>query len=374
MLAILLIAAPTIAKYVAILLLLLNAGSFPLVWHIRFLSTILEPRLALQWHRLTHIYLGKQRKQEALRDWYEAHQPVGVHPFRAVWTCKRWVGFDDADFNLHMSNSSYAKVLDGARFRLAVAAFPTLFRSGGWMALGATHFHFIREIPMLSSYEVRTSIGAWDGKWIWFVSRFVKPLSKRARTKLKSASTSSPGTDSETPLADKRTNGVNPEDPDTVARALLQNASKTTEPDGAMLYCVAVSQICSKQGRITVPPALILAANGFHAPPLESTSKSASAPTPSNARGHKITTSLLPHWPAVRTLATSMPALAKFYAGGWRDVPEGGWWWEDVLAGCEAERLERLVPFVGPGSEETMAARKGGLTGGLDGVRQLNKV
>ncbi|KAF7377374.1 Peptidase A1 domain-containing protein [Mycena sanguinolenta] len=270
------------------------------------------------------------------------------------------VGFDDADYNLHMSNSSYAKVLDSARFRFAAASFPNIFRSGGWMALAATHFHFIREIPMLSSYEVRTRIGAWDGKWIWCVSRFVKPLPKNARTKSKSGSVLSPGSDPEIES--------NSEGPDTLSRALLQCASKTTEPDGAMLYCVAVSQLCCKHGRITIPPALVLAANGFYALP-KSISKSASATT-SNHRACRDTASL-PHWPTVRTLAASMPALAKLYLGGWRDVPEGERWWEDALAACEPERLARLVPFVGPVSEETMGVRKGGLTGGLDGVRHL---
>ena len=57
------------------------------------------------------------------------------------------------------------------------------FRADGWMPLSGkfytkiiyydiliffkgTHYHFIREIPMLSCYEVRTSIAAWDQKWV----------------------------------------------------------------------------------------------------------------------------------------------------------------------------------------------------------------
>ena len=32
--------------------------------------------------------------------------------------------------------------------------------------LTGTHYHFIREIPMLACYEVRTSIAAWDQKWV----------------------------------------------------------------------------------------------------------------------------------------------------------------------------------------------------------------
>jgi hypothetical protein len=48
---------------------------------------------------------------------------------------QRTAGFDDSDFNLHMSNSSYAMALDSARFRLALATFPNIFRCGGWVPL-----------------------------------------------------------------------------------------------------------------------------------------------------------------------------------------------------------------------------------------------
>jgi hypothetical protein len=34
------------------------------------------------------------------------------------------------------------------------------------VAVGATHYDFIREIPMLASYEVRVSLKAWDQKWV----------------------------------------------------------------------------------------------------------------------------------------------------------------------------------------------------------------
>ena len=44
--------------------------------------------------------------------------------------------------------------------------FPQFFRAGGTMALAGTHFHFLKEIPILAKYEVRVSIGAWDEKWV----------------------------------------------------------------------------------------------------------------------------------------------------------------------------------------------------------------
>ena len=68
----------------------------------------------------------------------------------------------------------------------ALELCPTLFRVGGWMGLGgtpcyphpfvfipltpssraATHFTFLREIPIFSRYEMRVSIMSWDNKWV----------------------------------------------------------------------------------------------------------------------------------------------------------------------------------------------------------------
>ncbi|KAF8179334.1 hypothetical protein K438DRAFT_1603951 [Mycena galopus ATCC 62051] len=372
---------PTVAKYFAILLLMLNAASFPLVWHLRVFSRLFELHVGHLWHRVTHFYLGKEKKKLALRDWHESFLPIGVHPFRAVWTTTRLVGLDDADFNLHMSNSSYPKTLDSVRFRLALATFPNLFRCGGWCPLAATHFHFIREIPMLTRYEVRTSIAAWDEKWIWTVSRFVKPpskSSKRANTESTPSTTSNgvaagfgiptlktPATPLEG-MSGGETPGGSANDPDEVSRALLAKAAQKTEEDGALLYTIAVCQLCYKQGRITVPPAVVLASHGFYTAPSSSNTSSFTQPKPDwNANSRK-TNPPPPYWPAVRGISASMRGLAKFYAGGWRDLPEGERFWEEAFNACEAERRERIVPFVGPPE-----GRASGLRGGLEGVRGL---
>ncbi|KAJ7200276.1 hypothetical protein C8J57DRAFT_1103641 [Mycena rebaudengoi] len=328
-------AGPTAAKYAAILLLVLNVGSFPLMWHS---DVVFERRFALQWHKMTHFYLPKEKKRLALRGWYEAHLPIGVHPFRAVWAYKKMVGFDDADFNLHMSNSCYAKVLDSARIHIALATFPTIFRCGGWVALAAAHFHFIREIPMLTSYEVRISIGAWDGKWIWYVARFVKPPSQKNQNqspppKPKGRSKTASRAESETMIPSLTTPTTPPgrdewwdDAPNSnrkLSTAVTAHRTRGRKPDGAVLYSARLSQLCYKQGRITVPPALILASNGFYASPDAST-----AVTTFNVNGrsgdNKSPPAFPPHWPAVREVTQSMRGMAKFFAGGWRDVPEGG--------------------------------------------------
>ncbi|KAF8183212.1 hypothetical protein K438DRAFT_1599940 [Mycena galopus ATCC 62051] len=400
--------APTATKYAAIALLILNAGSFPLVWHARVMSVVFELRAAQLWHRITHFYLGKEKKRQALTAWYEAHLPIGEHPFRAEWSYDRRVGFDDSDFNLHMSNSSYAKALDSARFRIALGTFPNVFRAGGGCPLAATHFYFIREIPMLSAYQVRVSIGAWDSKWIWYICRFVKPPSKNAKSgktktqnqengiasglAIASGVAAAAGQGKETFIPALTTpatpldvsgsgtplNGAsgganaNGTTPDAVSRALLERAVRTTEPDGALLYTVSVSQLCYKQGRITIPPAIVLAANGFYAAPESAFTTSTSTTSTSSTDKKKIPVHP-PHWPAVRTVTQSMRVLAKFYAGGWRDVPEGERWWEDAFAACEDERKRRLVPFVGSELENggMVDARRSGLSGGLEGVRRM---
>jgi hypothetical protein len=75
----------------------------------------------------------------------------------------------------------------------ALVLFPYYVRTGGWIALAGklssplpskekvkieqrhvsdtwcspgTHFHFIREIPILARYEVRSQIVGWDHKWV----------------------------------------------------------------------------------------------------------------------------------------------------------------------------------------------------------------
>ena len=37
------------------------------------------------------------------------------------------------------------------------------------LTVSATHYHFIREIPLFARYEVRISIASWDDKWVCFI-------------------------------------------------------------------------------------------------------------------------------------------------------------------------------------------------------------
>lgn len=44
------------------------------------------------------------------RDYVKSVSPIGANPFELAVAYKTTVGFSDLDYNIHLSNSSYAKV------------------------------------------------------------------------------------------------------------------------------------------------------------------------------------------------------------------------------------------------------------------------
>jgi hypothetical protein len=44
-------------------------------------------------------------------------------------------------------------------------ALPIFFETGGYSALGGTHYTFIREIPILSEYTIESRVVGWGEKW-----------------------------------------------------------------------------------------------------------------------------------------------------------------------------------------------------------------
>ncbi|KAH6894045.1 hypothetical protein BKA70DRAFT_1375783 [Coprinopsis sp. MPI-PUGE-AT-0042] len=249
-----------------------------------------------------------KRKKELEDRWLDNVCLFGTSPFDYQNTFRTRATMEECDFNIHLSNTSYGKVLDYTRFECVVTLFPLFCRSGGTLALGASNFHFIREIPMGQQFEIRSSIGGWDNKWLYLVSKFVsKPPFK----------------------ASKASNGT----------------SKTlfTESDGSVVHAVAVVHLCFKANRITVPPAVVLASNGF----------SCSPPPPDLALESKSSTNAPPHWMSVKALASPKHggSLAKYLAfvrSGWKDVHESGRWWHTALGGeVEKRRAAAMVDLAG---------------------------
>ncbi|KAF4585082.1 hypothetical protein EYR40_001918 [Pleurotus pulmonarius] len=371
-------ALPTFAKYLLYLLVLLNIRSFPLAWHVRVFQPVTNLRIKYRLFRLSLLFKSKQLKDKADADWWDSVSPIGCNPLQDTVTYTSWSSIDDSDFNLHLSNSSYAKALDSGRFKAALQWFPQFFRLGGWCPLAATHYHFIREIPMLAPYEVRVRIGAWDDKWMYVICRFVtKPKSKSKKptaTPPAAPATTGDGFISahalHTPAYDSDLNTsvsptpipsstVHPPPSANTLDKLLHNQQHTEEADGAVLHTVSISQICFKHGRITVPPALVLAINGFSASPQRSASPS-SMETSSVVNislpdsGSPQTTAYSranppPHWDTVRQMMyvsrgghpKKMQALMK---GAWKEVEQEKRWWVNCLGGeIEELRKERLA-------------------------------
>ncbi|KAK4703937.1 hypothetical protein P7C70_g2276, partial [Phenoliferia sp. Uapishka_3] len=81
---------------------------------------------------------------------------------------------DETEMKPHsMSNTSYGKALDKARFAwLLDVVGPAMGPEGIWSPLGGTAFSFISEIPMLTPYWIEVSIVSWDDKWVYYAARF----------------------------------------------------------------------------------------------------------------------------------------------------------------------------------------------------------
>ncbi|KAF5390874.1 hypothetical protein D9757_004442 [Collybiopsis confluens] len=343
------------------------------------------------------MFMSKSSKVKAYERWVDSLTPIGKTPFQEA-VFRSWASIDECDYNFHLSNSSYAKALDGSRFKLAVQLLPKFLLAGGVIPLAGPHFHFVREIPILAKYEVRISLEAWDEKWMYIVCRFVS-RGKKERSKKNAGlkigaessatSTSSPTPNpsffhapisssgismSSTPLRSDPSAGggagtgaahnpPNEKEMEKLTSKLLANASAVNyeEPDGATLHTITVSQMCFKMGRITVPPALVFAINGLCGPPPSTSFKTSGDGDDDDGGGEEkeeeeevksySRATPPPHWDNVCEIVSgvhggSIKKLRAFLRGGWKDVPEGERWWEQAMGGPVDERrrlnLEKL--------------------------------
>ncbi|TCD66594.1 hypothetical protein EIP91_001151 [Steccherinum ochraceum] len=193
-------------------LLLLNARSLPLIWHIRMF------RHLIKWHVLRILAPNKEHYLEQV-------SPVAQDPFQSQVSHCYWATPDDCDFLGHLSNSAYAKNLDIARMKVLVHHLHPFMLAGGFLPMAGADYAYISEIPMFAHYEVIAKTASWDDKWIYLYSEFI--------------------------TRPKQTKGGKP------IRGL--------RPDGTKVHCVAISRYVFKLGRITVPPRVALSICGFGA-------------------------------------------------------------------------------------------------------------
>ena len=80
------------------------------------------------------------------------------------------VGLHQIDYNLHMNNAKYLTVLEKARwahFR-ELAWFKKMMDARINIVIGSLELTFIRELGVLSSYDIKTRILTWDEKYLYF--------------------------------------------------------------------------------------------------------------------------------------------------------------------------------------------------------------
>ena len=153
---------------------------------------------------------------------------------------------------------------------------------------------------------------------LYVVHRFVshhKPASRRSVRPITN------GLDCDGPSLTSTPSDSSTDLPADAARAAAA-AAREPEPDGATLHCSSVNVMVFKHGRITVPPGLVLAGEGFGA----THAQGAAARAHAVQLGHR--------------------GMRELYRGAWRAVPKGPErWWDAAMQGLE-DRIERRVARV----------------------------
>jgi hypothetical protein len=154
-----------------------------------------QARLAFYYFRELYRFEARPKTKESAIDLYG--NPG--HPIFAVKSTSSYCSLRETDYNFHKSNSTYYADLDAARVpcmtafyfpgreklsrdlnkeyakeaaekgRLAPEVGATMF-----IALGGVYCSFKKEIKPFERYEMRSSVVAWDQKWIYNMTHFVK--------------------------------------------------------------------------------------------------------------------------------------------------------------------------------------------------------
>ena len=220
-------------KVLALILALINIKNIPLSWHLRLL----------------YAFLGNMR--------FKLDSPVfppgtplidsngrPTHPIFVPYGTTTRTPFLESDYNLHKSNSTYFSDLDVARTTLVVRLYtPGIYIASKEVdrellaakqagddkgkatnmnkyvnvAVGSVYCAFKREVKPFELYQVQSKIIAWDQKWLYIMSFFLRPAAKKGM---------------------KQT-----------------------------LLAAALTKYVVKKGRLTISPARVLRANGL-LPPL----------------------------------------------------------------------------------------------------------
>jgi hypothetical protein len=152
----------------------------------------------------------------------------------------------EIDYQLHKSNSTFFSDLDISRvhlllslFRDGVAKLQTQHKGRVMPVLGGVSASFKRAIPPLAKYEVVTKVVAWDEKWVYLVSYFVKAGTMGKKS--------------------KQTVSAN----GSAEKSAMAASSRPASPVSKKIYAMALARYVMKAGRDTIAPQQLLEASGL---------------------------------------------------------------------------------------------------------------
>ncbi|KAI0380192.1 hypothetical protein F5Y04DRAFT_281953 [Hypomontagnella monticulosa] len=228
----------------------LNIKNMPFMWHLRLVNAF-------------RFILRTQRPAVPL-------QPA--HIFQPIITTST-AQLMEIDFNMHKSNSSYFSDVDIARTHLVCTLFAkgiehmrggTAAYTGSkkpifGLALGGVSCNFKRELRPYEEYEMWSKILAWDEKWIYIVTHFVRKDAAKPRN-YSLYPEQSPD--------QSRRSSVEISDEDGLRRSSLDSlSSSNSDADDIKpekhIFATALSKCVFKSGRKTVSPELMLQMSGL---------------------------------------------------------------------------------------------------------------
>lgn len=248
----------TIWKLSLVGLFIANLKNIPGVYHLRLLNAF-------------RFVLRTQRTSDG---------PKPDQLFQPIITSSK-ATLMETDLYLHKSNSTYFSDVDIARTHLICTLFSTGIEKvrGGTsglvkgktssfaVALGAVSCSFRRELKPYESYDMWTRILAWDEKWLYVVTHFVKKGAKIEPNEF---------------TLYTRQNSVNGSSRNSPRGSVVSIsggsrrdslAGVASDESKCAIAASALSKVVFKNGRITISPEVMLEASGVLPPKPSETKK-----------------------------------------------------------------------------------------------------
>ncbi len=174
----------------------------------------------------------------------------------------------ECDYNMHKSNSTYFSDLDISRTHLVSCLCTPIFRNGlkddpkgtkGKIAvmLGAVGCTFRKEIRPGQGFEIWSRFLAWDRKWMYIVSHFVRKGEVRP-----DGFTLQGNEEGGEGWFGPRRKGTRKEEQNGQANEPTRTATNTSpDPPHPAIFATAISKYVFKIGRRTIPPETILSSS-----------------------------------------------------------------------------------------------------------------